>query len=130
MSGGSSREHAPWALLDHGFKVIIAPSFADIFYNNCFSKRDAPIAFSHSEIDEMFEIEKQPRRRDVDLESLELTYAGKVIRFELDASKQQKLLEGIDDIGWTLSLASSISSYEKNRKPSYALIDCSASAWC
>lgn len=116
---GSSREHAPWALLDYGFKVIIAPSFADIFYNNCFQNGMLPLRLASSEIDEIFEIEKANPGAEmkVDLESLELTYAGKVISFELDASKQQKLLEGIDDIGWTLSLASSISSYEKNRNP-------------
>lgn len=116
---GSSREHAPWALLDYGFKIIIAPSFADIFYNNCFQNGMLPLKLEEKLVQELFERENQEPGRPltVDLEKLTLSAGELEVNFELDSNKQKKLLEGLDDIGWTLTLQTAISDYEKNRNP-------------
>ena len=116
---GSSREHAPWALLDYGFKIIIAPSFADIFYNNCFQNGMLPLKLEEKLVQELFERENQEPGRPltVDLEKLTLSAGELEVNFELDSNKQKKLLEGLDDIGWTLTLQNAISDYEKNRNP-------------
>ena len=116
---GSSREHAPWALLDYGFKIIIAPSFADIFYNNCFQNGMLPLKLEEKLVEELFERENQEPGRPltVDLEKLTLSAGELEVNFELDSNKQKKLLEGLDDIGWTLTLQTAISDYEKNRNP-------------
>lgn len=114
---GSSREHAPWALLDYGFKIIIAPSFADIFYNNCFQNGMLPLKLEEKLVEELFERENQEPGRPltVDLEKLTLSAGELEVNFELESNKQKKLLEGLDDIGWTLTLQTAISDYEKSR---------------
>jgi 3-isopropylmalate/(R)-2-methylmalate dehydratase small subunit len=112
---GSSREHAPWALLDYGFGVIIAPSFADIFYNNCFQNGILPIRLSSEEVDTLFKtVQNDPQTQlTVDLEKKTISYLDKSIAFDLAEPLRQKLLQGLDDIGWTLQFEPEISEYEK-----------------
>ena len=116
---GSSREHAPWALLDYGFRVIIAPSFADIFYNNCFKNGILPIVLDAGTVDRLFkEVEAQPGYQlSVDLEAQTLTTpSGEVIPFEVDPFRKYCLLNGLDDIGLTLQHTDEIRAYEARRK--------------
>ena len=118
---GSSREHAPWALADYGFKVVIAPSFADIFFNNCFKNGILPIRLSSSRMDELFQeaTQEQASEITVDLLAQELrTAAGNVIGFEVDEFRKHCLLEGLDDIGLTLRFADEIKSFEEQRRQS------------
>ncbi|MDX1823660.1 MAG: 3-isopropylmalate dehydratase small subunit [Thiohalomonadales bacterium] len=116
---GSSREHAPWALLDYGFRVIIAPSFADIFFNNCFKNGILPIILSADVVDELF---KQVEAAEgyslsVDLAAQTITRPdGEVIGFEIDAFRKHRLLNGLDDIGLTLEHVDEIRAYEDKRK--------------
>lgn len=112
---GSSREHAPWALLDYGFQVIIAPSFADIFYNNCFQNGILPIALSAGEVEELFQAVAKDAKAEftVDLENKTIAVAGKKTAFSIAEPLRQKLLEGLDDIGWTLQFDQEIAAYEK-----------------
>ncbi|HEY6332372.1 MAG TPA: 3-isopropylmalate dehydratase small subunit [Blastocatellia bacterium] len=119
---GSSREHAPWALLDYGFRTIIAPSFADIFFNNCSKNGVLAVRLSDGEIDELFRrVEKQPGYRlTVDLRNMtvqEVTDGGDGLKasFTLEPFDREKLLNGIDDIGYTLQRESDISRYESSR---------------
>ncbi|SEK76122.1 3-isopropylmalate dehydratase small subunit [Roseovarius nanhaiticus] len=112
---GSSREHAPWAIKDFGIRCVIAPSFADIFYNNCFKNGILPIALPQSEVDLlMAEAQKGANARiEVDLEAQTVTTSeGDEIAFEIDAFKKHCLLEGLDDIGLTLEKAASIDTFE------------------
>ncbi len=114
---GSSREHAPWALLDFGIRCIIAPSFADIFYNNCFKNGILPIVLPQEQVDELMrEAEKgENARMTVDLENQEITTSeGKTFRFEIDSFKKHCLLEGLDDIALTMARIDSIAEYERN----------------
>ncbi len=116
---GSSREHAPWALLDYGFRVIIAPSFADIFYNNCFKNGILPIVLDAGIVDQLFrEVEAgEGYRLKVDLEAQTITKPdGTVIPFEVDEFRKHRLLNGLDDIGLTLQHADEIRAYEERRK--------------
>ncbi len=116
---GSSREHAPWALLDYGFRVIIAPSFADIFYNNCFKNGILPIVLDAGTVDELFrEVEaNEGYTLTVDLENQTITKPdGTTIPFEIDAFRKHRLLEGLDDIGLTLEHADEIRAYEARRR--------------
>jgi 3-isopropylmalate/(R)-2-methylmalate dehydratase small subunit len=116
---GSSREHAPWALLDYGFRVIIAPSFADIFYNNCFKNGILPIVLSEAEVDQLFcEVEaNEGYRLSVDLEAQSVTTpSGDVFHFEVDPFRKHCLLNGLDDIGLTLQHVDEIKAYEERRK--------------
>jgi len=116
---GSSREHAPWALLDFGFRCIIAPSFADIFYNNCFKNGILPVILPAEAVDQLFrECEESPGYElEVDLpEQTVTTPANGVFSFEVDPFRKQCLLEGLDDIGLTLKEASKIREYEKRRR--------------
>lgn len=117
---GSSREHAPWALLDYGFKVIIAPSFADIFYNNCFKNGILPVTLSEEAVDELFQKAKRPGYEvDVDLEACTVTDDdGLNVSFEVDSYRRECLLQGLDDIGVTLKYEDKIKSYE-DEYPSY-----------
>lgn len=115
---GSSREHAPWAILDYGFKVVIAPSFADIFYNNCFKNGILPIRLSEEQVEELFQrtIKEEGYKLTVDLENKTITdNAGLNIPFELDEHRRQFLLQGLDDIGLTLQHEDKISAYEASR---------------
>jgi len=116
---GSSREHAPWALLDYGFRCIIAPSFADIFYNNCFKNGILPVVLAADIVDRLFaECEAtEGYRLRVDLpEQTVTTPAGEAFSFAVDAFRKHCLLEGLDDIGLTLQDADAIRAYEARRK--------------
>jgi 3-isopropylmalate/(R)-2-methylmalate dehydratase small subunit len=116
---GSSREHAPWALLDFGIRCVIAPSFADIFYNNCFKNGILPIALPQAEIDKLLDDASRGANSivAVDLEKQEITGPdGGMIKFEVDPFRRQCLLNGWDDIGLTLHQEKKISSYEDARK--------------
>jgi 3-isopropylmalate/(R)-2-methylmalate dehydratase small subunit len=115
---GSSREHAPWALLDYGFKCIIAPSFADIFYNNCFKNGMLPIALSEDQVETIFQRTRSRGgyRLTVDLEKQEVTSSdGLRFPFQVDPFRRHCLLHGLDDIGLTLQQEEKISEYEKTR---------------
>jgi 3-isopropylmalate/(R)-2-methylmalate dehydratase small subunit len=115
---GSSREHAPWAILDFGFKVVIAPSFADIFYNNCFKNGILPIRLSEEQVEDLFQrtIANEGYQLNVNLESKTITDAqGLEIAFDLDEHRRQFLLLGLDDIGLTLQHEDKISAYEAKR---------------
>ena len=113
---GSSREHAPWALLDFGIRCVIAPSFADIFYNNCFKNGILPIVVSPEDLDKLMDDANRGSNAvlSVDLESQEITGPdGGRIKFDIDAFKRHCLLNGLDDIGLTLEKAGSIAAFEK-----------------
>ncbi len=118
---GSSREHAPWALLDYGFRVVIAPSYADIFFNNCFKNGILPIVLDESVIDGLFkDVEaSEGYQLKVELESQTVTTpSGESISFEVDAFRKHCLLNGLDDIGLTLQHTDDIHAYEEKRKQS------------
>ena len=113
---GSSREHAPWALEDHGFRSIIAPSFADIFYNNCFKNAILPIVLDDEIVDLLFQqmYANEGYELTVDLEEQQVTTpAGDVYSFEVDEFRRHCLLNGLDDIGLTLEDADKIRAYEQ-----------------
>ncbi len=112
---GSSREHAPWALLDYGFQVIVAPSFADIFHNNCFQNGILPIRMPAEQVEELFQAVKKDAATQftIDLEKKTIGFAGKSIAFDLAEPMRQKLLLGLDDIGWTLQFDAEIATHEK-----------------
>ena len=116
---GSSREHAPWALEDFGFRVIIAPSFADIFYNNCFKNGLLPIVLPEEVVDQLFKEVEQSEgyQLAVDLEGRTVTTpSGETFTFEVDDFRRHCLLNGLDDIGVTLEDAELIRSYEESRR--------------
>jgi 3-isopropylmalate/(R)-2-methylmalate dehydratase small subunit len=116
---GSSREHAPWALEDYGFRVIIATSFADIFFNNCFKNGLLPIRLTAEQIDELFrEVNANAGYKLlIDLEQQAIgTPSGKVYKFEVEAFRKHCLLNGLDDIGLTLQHVDEINSYEEKRR--------------
>jgi 3-isopropylmalate/(R)-2-methylmalate dehydratase small subunit len=116
---GSSREHAVWALSDFGIRVLLAPSFADIFFNNCFKNGMLPIVLSAELIDQLFnEVEYNPGyTMTVDLHSQTIqTSTGMTIPFAVDASRKHRLLEGLDDIGITLKQADLIRAYEARQR--------------
>jgi 3-isopropylmalate/(R)-2-methylmalate dehydratase small subunit len=113
---GSSREHAPWALEDWGFRVIVAPSFADIFYNNCFKNGMLPIVLSEEQVDDLFQrAAKYPGYTlTADLESRTLSDDhGLNLKFDVEEFRRHCLLHGLDDIGLTLKHESKISEYEQ-----------------
>lgn len=114
---GSSREHAPWALTDFGFHVVIAPSFADIFYGNSFNNQLLPVRLSEEEVDELFRlVAAQPGISfTVDLEAQTVTAGDKVYSFELDSFRRHCMINGLDSIGLTLQHEASISQYEHNQ---------------
>ena len=113
---GSSREHAPWALEDYGFRAIIAPSFADIFYNNCFKNGLLPIVIDSKTVDHLFQECKPGYTLTVDLSSQTIiTRFGEDIRFEIDPSRKHRLLNGLDDIDLTLHHSEAIKAYEAKR---------------
>ena len=118
---GSSREHAPWALLDFGIRVIMAPSFADIFYNNCFKNGILPIVLPQSEIDKLIDDASRGSNAvvSVDLEKQEIRGPdGGCIKFDVDAFRKQCLLNGWDDIGLTLRHKDKIDAFEERRRAS------------
>ena len=113
---GSSREHAPWALEDYGFRCLIAPSFADIFYNNCFKNSILPIELAEDVVERLFQemYDNEGYQLTVDLErQLITTPSGEEIAFEVDAFRRHCLLNGLDDIGLTLESADAIAAHEK-----------------
>lgn len=115
---GSSREHAPWAILDYGFKCVIAPSFADIFYNNCFKNSILPIKLSEEQVEDLFQrtATHDGYQLNVDLENQTLTDEyGLHIAFNIDEHRRQFLLQGLDDIGLTLQHEAEITAYEQKR---------------
>ncbi len=109
---GSSREHAPWALLDFGIRVIISESFADIFYNNCFKNGILPIVANKNTINELSEYSSRKENIEVRLTEQEILYGNKSFKFELDTFKKKCLLEGLDDIALSLNKAENIKSFE------------------
>jgi len=109
---GSSREHAPWALQDYGFKAIIASSFADIFFSNCTKIGLLPIVLAEDDVRAVMEAGEA----EVDLEALEVRFAGRTVPFELDAERRHRLLHGLDDIALTLQNAPDIDAYESSRE--------------
>ena len=119
FGSGSSREHAAWAIRDYGFKVIIAPSFADIFYSNCFKNGILPIRLDHQEIDYLFQnIDKIELEISLPEQKITVTDSinSRVVRFEVEGSKKKVLLDGLDEIGITLKFDCYITEYE-NRNP-------------
>lgn len=115
---GSSREHAPWALEDYGIKAVIAPSYADIFFNNCFKNGILPIVLDHATMDTLFEQTEanEGYKLDIDLDKQTITLqSGDVISFEVESDRKHSLYNGLDDIGITLQQESAITEYEKER---------------
>lgn len=116
FGGGSSREHAPWALLDYGFKVIIASSFADIFYNNCFQNGMLPIVLSDNDVKQLMsksQSSMEGYELTIDLENLRISDTeGFSVKFEMDSFRRNCLLRGLDDIGLTFQIEDKIKFYE------------------
>ena len=117
---GSSREHAPWALLDFGITCVISSSYADIFYNNCFKNGILPIILGEEKIKELSEYSKRQEEIEIDLKEEKIVFGNNEIKFEIDAFKKKCLLEGLDDIALSLEKSEKIASFEtelKNKKP-------------
>lgn len=114
FGSGSSREHAVWAIMDYGFRAIISPSFADIFYSNCIKNGLLPIVLPKNEIEYLFDNPNYIIKVDLNKQQIELKPNSKQLKFQIDESKKKILLEGLDEIGMTLQLESDISDYENN----------------
>ena len=117
---GSSREHAPWALLDFGIRCVIGQSFADIYYNNCFKNGMLPITLNENQIQELTEYSKRKENIEINLSEEEIIFGNKRIKFDIDPFKKKCLLNGLDDIALSLEKSDKISSYEdkiKKNKP-------------
>ena len=110
---GSSREHAPWALLDFGIRCVISSSFADIFYNNCFKNSILPIKIDERSVLELAEYSKRKEEIDINLENQEIKFGNKSIKFDIDEFKKKCLIEGLDDISLSMEKASYIDNFEK-----------------
>ena len=113
---GSSREHAPWALLDFGIKCVISPSFADIFYNNCFKNGILPIILDKKKIEELVQYSERKENIEINLTEQEIKFGNKRIKFIIDSFKKECLLNGLDDIAISLEKSEKISSYENKLK--------------
>ena len=111
---GSSREHAPWALLDFGIKCVISSSFADIFYNNCFKNGILPIKIDEQKVLELSEYSKRKKEIEIDLKKQEIKSGNEITKFEIDSFKKKCLVEGLDDIALTMEKLSKINDFEKN----------------
>ena len=111
---GSSREHAPWALLDFGITCVISSSFADIFYNNCFKNGILPIKIDEQKVLELSEYSKRKKEIEIDLEKQEIKSGNEITKFEIDSFKKKCLMEGLDDIALTMEKLSKINNFEKN----------------
>ena len=127
---GSSREHAPWAVLDYGFRAIIAPSYADIFYNNCFKNGILPVTLPTEQVNELFNRteKKEGYALEVDLENQTISEPGGTgdrlrIPFQIDPFRRECLLKGLDDIGLSLRFEDRIAAYEKQHQPQATLYD-------
>jgi len=120
---GSSREHAPWALLDYGFRCVIAPSFADIFFSNCFKNGLLPVVLSEAEVDGLFyDCASFPGFQltvDLEQQSVRTANGSKVLHFEVDAHRKYCLLNGLDEIGLTLRQADTIRAFEARRREQF-----------
>ena len=120
---GSSREHAPWSLLDFGFKCIVAPSFADIFYNNCFKNGILPIRLDQEKVNILMTEAKNKNQLTINLDEQKIILADEnVIDFDVDPFRKKCLIEGLDDIGLTLQKKDKISKYEESIKSSHPWI--------
>ncbi|MDC0395589.1 3-isopropylmalate dehydratase small subunit [Candidatus Pelagibacter sp.] len=113
---GSSREHAPWALLDFGITCVISSSYADIFYSNCFKNGILPIILSEEKIKELSEYSKRKEEISIDLKEEKIIFGNNEIKFDIDPFKKKCLLEGLDDIALSLAKQEKIASFEKNLK--------------
>ena len=113
---GSSREHAPWALLDFGIQCVIAQSFADIFYNNCFKNGMLPIILNENEIEELTQYSKRKENIEINLNEQDISFGNKKIKFDIDPFKKKCLLNGLDDIALSLKQSDKISLYEEKMK--------------
>ena len=113
---GSSREHAPWALLDFGITCVISSSFADIFYNNCFKNGILPITISEEKIKEISEYAKRKEEILINLSEQKIIFGNKEIKFDVDAFKKKCLIEGLDDIALSLEKSDKITAYENKIK--------------
>jgi len=113
---GSSREHAPWALLDFGINCVISPSFADIFYNNCFKNGMLPIVLNEKKIEELVQYSNRKENIEINLLEQEIIFGNKAIKFEIDAFQKKCLINGLDDIAMSLEQSEKISSYENKIK--------------
>jgi len=113
---GSSREHAPWALLDFGIKCVIGPSFAEIFYNNCFKNGMLPIILDEKKIEELIQYSRRKENIEINLMKQEIIFGNKRIKFEVDSFNKNCLLNGLDDIAMSLEHSDKISSYEDKNK--------------
>ena len=113
---GSSREHAPWALLDFGIKCVISPSFADIFYNNCFKNGILPIILDEKKIEELVQYSDRKEIIEINLTKQEIIFGNKTVKFEVDPFKKKCLLNGLDDIDLSLEKSEKINSYENTLK--------------
>jgi len=111
---GSSREHAPWALLDFGIKCVIGSSFADIFYNNCFKNGMLPIVLDEKKIEELVQYSKRKENIEINLTKQQIMFGDQRVKFEIDLFKKKCLLNGLDDITLSLEKSNKITSYEKN----------------
>jgi len=123
---GSSREHAPWAILDYGFHVVIAPSYADIFYNNCFKNGVLLVTLPDAEMNELFQRTENNEgyRLSVDLENQTITDDfGLKVSFQVDSFRRECLLKGLDDIGLTLRLTDRIAAFEEGHHPSAVMYE-------
>ena len=123
---GSSREHAPWGVLDYGFRVVIAPSFADIFYNNCFKNGILPITLGEAQVDELFQRTEATEGYQLTADLPGQTVSddrGLQFHFEMDDFRKHVLLEGLDDIGLTLKHEPDISAYEKTHRASATMYE-------
>jgi len=117
---GSSREHAPWALLDFGITCVISSSFADIFYNNCFKNGILPIILKEEKIKELSEYFKRQEEIEIDLNEEKILFGNNEFKFDIDSFKKKCLLEGLDDIALSLEKSKKIASFEteiRNKKP-------------
>ena len=115
---GSSREHAPWALIDFGIKAIVSESFADIFYNNCFKNGILPIILDDEKIREIAEYSNRKEEIEVDLNNQKIIFGNNAFNFDIDSFKKKCLLEGLDDIALSLEKTDKIISFEKNLRNS------------
>ena len=113
---GSSREHAPWALLDFGIRCVIGPGFADIFYNNCFKNGTLPIIIDNKKIEELLQYSERKESIEINLDGQEIIFGNKRIKFDIDPYKKKCLLGGLDDIALSLEKSEKILSYEKKSK--------------
>ena len=113
---GSSREHAPWALLDFGIKCIIGPSFADIFYNNCFKNGMLPIILDQKQLDQLIDFSEKKKIIEINLSEQKIQLENKTVSFSIDSFKKKCLINGLDDIALSLKKLDKISAFEKKNK--------------